>query len=129
MIQFGRPVYAHQSGGQYLYFHRKGSTNKWDGAFQEELGPGIDPKPKLYEDRGYWIFAAELGNLPESPGCHGFVEDNAVTPDQISGTWKVKVADQMQRSPALKLVPREWSDEHLLHDTGTSGAARTMVRS
>eukprot|EP00435_Cladocopium_sp_Y103_P068694 s465_g32.t1 len=89
---FGRPVYEYEGGGQYLYFHRKeadGVTftdlSKGQDADLEEFGAGIEPTPeKLYENEGCWVIGTDMGAALDSPDCYAFVEDTAVTPDQIT---------------------------------------------
>lgn len=116
MTLFGRPVYEYEGGGQYLYFQRKeASLSDGQDASLEEFGAGVEPTPeKLFQYEGRWIIAMDMGVELESPDCYGFVEDTAVTPDQISGTWKVRRNDKMEWNYDLKFVAQEWSHEGTL---------------
>lgn len=119
---FGRPVYEYEGGGQYLYFHRKeadGVTftelSKGQDADLEEFGAGIEPTPeKLYENEGCWVIATDMGATLDSPDCYAFVEDTAVTPDQITRIWQVRLKDKLEANEELRFVAQEWSHEGTL---------------
>lgn len=119
---FGRPVYEYEGGGQYLYFHRKESDgvtftelSKGQDADLEEFGAGIEPTPeKLYENQGCWVIATDMGASLESSDCYAFVEDTAVTPDQITRIWQVRLKGTLEANEELRFVAQEWSHEGTL---------------
>jgi len=90
---YGRPVYESRSGGQYLYWFKKGG-NLAQGFIEDDLEGGAAAHSVVYQYTGHWIIASELGAKCGGPRCLAYLEDSAVTPDQIpqGSRWHVAVS-------------------------------------
>ena len=87
---------------------------------------------------GKWIVAADMGIPLDSEDCYGYVEDwmrafnecvsfrfisfhlscfqdNAVTPDQISRTWKVRIKGELEWNDDLRHVRKQPDLHDLSH--------------
>jgi len=98
---YGRPVYESESGGQYLYWFKKGGDLA-EGLVEDDLegDAGADAN-KLYQYTGHWIVASDVGETCGGPTCLAYLEDSAVTPDQIpqGSRWYVAVSEKEPGNP------------------------------
>merc|ERR1712173_187089 len=91
---YGRPVYESESGDRYLYWFKKGGGDLTQGLVEDNLeGDAAADINKLYQYTGHWIIACEVGETYGGPTCLAYLEDSAVTPDQIphGSQWYVAV--------------------------------------
>jgi len=91
---YSRPVYEIQTGGMFMYWLEHEGTL--------ELGTQADHAPSeakeakaLYAVGGFWIIATELGDSHQGRSSLAYVEDSAVTPDQIGphSTWHCRIRE------------------------------------
>jgi len=117
---FGRPVYEAENGGQFLYWMKyRGKLAEGMVEDDTELTGGMPDHRKLFANSGYWIISYEVGEPPEGPTCLAFIDDLAVTPDQINprGVWHVAVSSKpkkedgyiYEKSTSVRLHAEEWT--------------------
>jgi hypothetical protein len=80
---YSRPVYEDQHAGIWLYWIKRG------GSLDDGMGHGAatatelpDPE-EMYEQKGYWVISKVLGDKPQGITALAYIEDQAVTPEQI----------------------------------------------
>jgi len=112
---YGRPVYVSESDDQYLYWFRK-SGDLTQGLLDDNLESNATAEPStLFKHRGHWIIARQVGENYGGPTCLAYLEDSAVSPDQIpqGSRWHVAVSQNPQegyqyvRSSVFGLVLQE----------------------
>jgi len=113
---YGRPVYEAESGGQFLYWLRKDGSAEQGMVVEELIGPGeTRGESALFEKSGHWIISKEVGDPPNGPSTLAYVEDLAVTPDQIphGAAWHVAAVSgkskRFEKTHKVRLKLEEWS--------------------
>jgi hypothetical protein len=128
---YGRPVYESEGSGLFLYWMKRGGSID-DGIMETTDGAcEMQDASKLFESAGHWVIAQKLGETEGGPACVAYIQDPAVTPDQISTSscWMVRGEmrngkagrQQFRKSSTLKLRLEEWARDSsaLLRGTGS----------
>jgi len=98
---YGRPVYVSESDDQYLYWFRK-SGDLTQGLLDDHLESDAVADPSsLFKYKGHWIIARQVGERYDGPTCLAYLEDPAVSPDQIpqGSSWYVAVSQKEPGNP------------------------------
>eukprot|EP00927_Polykrikos_kofoidii_P019244 TRINITY_DN18978_c0_g5_i1.p1 TRINITY_DN18978_c0_g5~~TRINITY_DN18978_c0_g5_i1.p1 ORF type:complete len:2448 (-),score=375.80 TRINITY_DN18978_c0_g5_i1:62-7321(-) len=99
MEHHGRPVYEAETGDQYLYYFPKEAE---DG--EQETNNENGGEDSWLEKPGSWILAETFDEKPRGPKCFAYIEDTAVTPNEIrDGGWMVRKKDDFEPNSKLRL--------------------------